>query len=135
MIEIKKYANRRLYDTAQSVYITLADLAQMVQSGVAVKICDAKSGEDLTSVTLLQILAERQQDGVTILSPEALAILISHSGDETITELRSSLDAHLHAFAERQLAQDTDHCDQQNAIGDIKQAIKQLNHAILNLEK
>ncbi len=135
MIEIKKYANRRLYDTAQSVYITLADLAQMVQSGVAVKICDAKSGEDLTSVTLLQILAERAQDGATILSPEALAILISHSGDETIVELRSSLDAHLHAFAETQLAQDTEHAEQQNAIRDIKQAITQLNHAILNLEK
>lgn len=135
MIEIKKYANRRLYDTAQSVYITLADLAQMVQSGVAVKICDAKSGEDLTSVTLLQILAERQQDGATILSQEALAILISHSGDETIAELRSSLDAHLHAFAERQLAQNTDNAEQQNAIADIKQAIKQLNHAISNLEK
>ena len=135
VIEIKKYANRRLYDTAQSAYITLADLAQMVQSGVAVKICDAKKGDDLTSVTLLQILAETQQEGALILSPQALAILISYSGDETIAELRASLDQHLHDFAARQQAKNEGLSSQQSALGDIKQAITRLNDAILQLEK
>ena len=59
VVEIKKYANRRLYDTAQSAYITVSDLAEMVASGTKIKVSDAKSGEDLTSITLLQILMEQ----------------------------------------------------------------------------
>ena len=55
---IKKYPNRRLYDTANSGYITLADVKQMVLEGIDFQVVDAKSGEDLTRSILLQIILE-----------------------------------------------------------------------------
>lgn len=60
MLIIKKYSNRRLYDTQQSCYITLADLEAMVRSGVEVRVIAARGGDDLTQTTLAQIIELRE---------------------------------------------------------------------------
>ena len=66
-IRIRKYANRRLYNTATSSYVTLADLAQLVRDGVEFTVEDAKSGEDLTRATLTQIIVDEEQSGANLL--------------------------------------------------------------------
>lgn len=98
LIEIKKYANRRLYDTAQSAYITLADLAEMVQSGKKVKISDAKTGDDLTGLTLLQIITDHYQESLHRLSVTALEQIIIHSNQQTALSLYGYLDEALARF-------------------------------------
>ena len=79
LVEIKKYANRRLYDITHSGYITLADLAHLVASGKLVRVTDAKTGDDLTAATLLQILLEMENDGHGLLSIETLSRLIAQA--------------------------------------------------------
>lgn len=61
MVVIKKYANRRLYNTASSSYITLDDLSQMTREGIDFKVLDAKSGEDITHSILTQIIMEEDR--------------------------------------------------------------------------
>ena len=73
---IKKYANRRLYDSTGSRHVTLDDLRKMIVSGDKVKVIDDKSGEDLTRAVLLQVIAEQEQSHGTILSQDFLAELI-----------------------------------------------------------
>ena len=58
---IKKYANRRLYDSTESRHVTLEDIRKMIVSGAKVKVVDDKSGEDLTRAVLLQVIAEQDQ--------------------------------------------------------------------------
>lgn len=76
---IKKYANRRLYDTGRSHYITLDDLAAMVREGARVKVVDAKSGADLTRAVLIQVLLE-EQERLDMLPPELLHHIIRVQG-------------------------------------------------------
>jgi len=78
-ILIKKYANRRLYDTRQSRYITLDELAQIVRGGTDVSVVDAKSGGDLTRQVLIQVLLE-EQDRLDMLPPELLHHVIRVQG-------------------------------------------------------
>jgi len=73
---IKKYANRRLYDTETSRYITLTDLKQLVYQGVAVRIVEAKTQQDITREVLLQLVAEQESLGQPILSERVLTALI-----------------------------------------------------------
>ena len=128
LIEIKKYANRRLYDTAQSAYITLADLAKMVATGKAVKISDAKSGEDLTATTLLQILAERHNPAHSVLSASLLARIIAHDQAEDGLALRAHLDEALASFEASQMADETD-------LAEMKRALLRLNAAFSRFER
>ncbi len=76
-IRIRKYANRRLYNTATSGYVTLADLAQLVRDGVEFTVEDAKSGEDLTRATLTQIIVDEEQNGANLLPVSLLRQIIS----------------------------------------------------------
>lgn len=76
---IKKYKNRRLYDTETSQYITIEDLHQYVIKGVEFHVEDSDSGKDLTNATLLQILAEVDTETSQFLSPQILRHLISLS--------------------------------------------------------
>jgi len=69
---IKKYANRRLYDSTASRHVTLDDLRKMIVSGDKVKVIDDKSGADLTRAVLLQVIAEQEQFGTPVLSLELL---------------------------------------------------------------
>jgi polyhydroxyalkanoate synthesis repressor PhaR len=75
-IRIKKYANRRMYDTSASRYVNLDELAAMVRNGKDVQIVDAKTGEDLTRVTLTQIIVENAKDQPTGLPLELLRQLV-----------------------------------------------------------
>ena len=77
---IKKYPNRRLYDTTASAYITLAEIKQMVIRSEQVKVVDAKSGEDLTRSILLQIILEEEAAGTPMFSEVVLAHLIRSYG-------------------------------------------------------
>jgi polyhydroxyalkanoate synthesis repressor PhaR len=73
---IRKYSNRRLYDTEASRHVTLPDLRQLIIAGNKIKVVDDKSGEDLTRSVLLQIIAEQEQFGAPVLSTELLEIII-----------------------------------------------------------
>ncbi len=78
---IKKYGNRRLYDTAGSRYVNLDDLAALVRAGQEVRVVDAKTGRDLTRVTLTQIITEDAKDKPTGLPLELLRQLIIASDE------------------------------------------------------
>jgi len=75
-VTIKKYGNRRLYDTSTSQYINLEKIATLIRNGKEVRVVDAKTGEDLTRVTLTQIVVEDAKDGPTGLPLELLRQLI-----------------------------------------------------------
>src|SRR5947199_7207602 len=97
-IVIQKYGNRRLYDTAGSRYVNLDDLAQHVRAGREVRVVDAKTGQDLTRVTLTQIITEDAKDKPTGLPLELLRQLIVAS-DQTRQEfvmwyLKSAFDTY-----------------------------------------
>src|SRR5439155_932337 len=79
-VTIKKYANRRLYDTESSTYITLDRLAQMVREGREFQVVDAKSGDDITRQVLTQIIVEEEARGATMLPLNFLKQLIACSG-------------------------------------------------------
>ena len=86
-IVIKKYGNRRLYDTSTSRYIKLEEIASLVRRGKEVRVVDAKTGQDLTRVTLTQIIVEDAKDGPTGLPLELLRQLIvasDHAGREFV---------------------------------------------------
>ena len=77
---IKKYPNRRLYDTRTSAYITLADVKQLVLENEEFKVVDAKSQEDLTRSILLQIILEEEAGGAPLFSSQMLAQIIRFYG-------------------------------------------------------
>ena len=76
-VVIKKYANRRLYNTATSSYVTLDDLRKMVQQDVAFRVVDAKTAEDLTRAVLTQIIVEEESRGQNLLPVSFLRQIIS----------------------------------------------------------
>jgi len=77
---IRKYSNRRLYDTSGSRHVTLDDLRQLVVAGEKIKVIDDKSGEDLTRSVLLQIISEQEQCGVPVLNCDLLEMVIRFYG-------------------------------------------------------
>ncbi len=77
---IKKYPNRRLYDTAESRYITLADIRDLVIADVELTVIDKKSGDDITRPILLQVISEQEQQGDPIMSKAFLAHIIRAYG-------------------------------------------------------
>ncbi len=98
IVTIRKYENRRLYDTSASRYINLEELAAMVRNGTEIKVVDAKTGEDLTRVTLTQIIVEEAKDQPAGLPLELLRQLIMAS-DKVRREfmswyLKSSFDSY-----------------------------------------
>jgi len=99
---LKKYPNRRLYDTQSSSYITLADVKQMVMEGDAFVVRDAKSGEDLTRSILLQIILEEETGGVPIFSTQMLSQIIRFYGHAMQGMMGSYLEKNLHTFVELQ---------------------------------
>ncbi len=84
-ILIKKYANRRLYDTSRSTYITLDDLCEMVRDNLDFVVLDAKSGEDLTQAVLTQVIVEKESNGSNLLPTTFLKQLIGYYGDQMNT--------------------------------------------------
>ncbi|MRH77899.1 polyhydroxyalkanoate synthesis repressor PhaR [Spiribacter sp. C176] len=99
---IKKYPNRRLYDTAISSYITLADVKGLVVDGVDFKVTDAKTGADLTRSILLQIISEEEEGGEPIFSSELLAQVIRAYGGNMQTMLTSYLEKSMELWGDQQ---------------------------------
>ncbi len=95
---IKKYPNRRLYDTANSGYITLADVKQMVLEHVEFIVIDAKSGDDLTRSILLQIILDEEGGGVPMFSSEMLAQMIRFYGSAQQTVMGQYMEQNVKAF-------------------------------------
>lgn len=101
-IVIKKYANRRLYDTSASRYVTLDHLRDLVSEGRNFKVVDAKSGEDLTRTVLAQIILEEESKGETLLPVEFLRQLISFYGDSMQSMVPGYLRMSMESFAQQQ---------------------------------
>lgn len=99
---IKKYANRRLYDTESSSYITLDHLSAMTRAGREFKVVDAKSGEDITHNVLTQIIMEEETRGTTMLPVSVLRQLISMYGDQMQAMVPHYLEASMEAFRRNQ---------------------------------
>ena len=99
---IKKYPNRRLYDTEISSYITIEDVRQLILDGESFEVRDAKSGEDLTRSVLLQIISEQEQDGEPILSTQMLSQIIRFYGDSLQGFMGNYLERSVQLFMEQQ---------------------------------
>lgn len=99
---IKKYANRRLYNTATSSYVTLDYLAEMVKNGDDFVVYDAKSGEDITHSVLTQIIFEEESKGQNLLPIQFLRQLIKFYGDSLQNFVPSYLEMSMDAFSNNQ---------------------------------
>ena len=103
-VTIKKYANRRLYDTESSSYITLDRLAQFVREGREFEVVDAKSGEDITRQVLTQIIVDEEARGSTLLPLNVLKQIIGLYGNSMQTFVPQYLEAAMEAFQRNQSA-------------------------------
>jgi polyhydroxyalkanoate synthesis repressor PhaR len=101
-VVVKKYANRRLYNTATSSYVTLEDLAKMIKAGGDFVAYDAKTGEDITRSVLTQIIVEQEQKGQNLLPTSFLRQLISFYGDSMQFLVPGYLEQSMIAFARNQ---------------------------------
>ena len=99
---IKKYPNRRLYDTKTSVYITLADVKKLVMGGEEFQVVDAKTGEDLTRSILLQIILEEEAAGAPMFSSDVLTQFIRSYGNAMQGMLGAYLERNMQLFGEIQ---------------------------------
>jgi polyhydroxyalkanoate synthesis repressor PhaR len=92
---IKRYDNRKLYDTEASQYVSLSDIAELVRDGETVRVVDNASGRDLTAQTLTQIILEEGRNGKTAIPSDILHDLLRRSGeaiDSGIGQIRSTVD-------------------------------------------
>jgi len=101
-VVIKKYANRRLYNTASSSYVTLEHLSDMVKKGIDFVVYDAKTNEDITRTVLTQIIFEEESQGQSLLPIQFLRQLIGFYGNSMQAFLPSYLELSLTAFAQQQ---------------------------------
>lgn len=99
---IKKYPNRRLYDTKTSAYITLSDVKDLVLGGGNFKVLDAKTNEDLTRCILLQIILEEESGGVPLFTTDLLAQMIRFYGHAMQGMLGKYLETNMRAFTDFQ---------------------------------
>lgn len=118
---IKKYANRRLYNTATSSYVTLVDLAKMVRKEEEFSVLDARTGEDITQMVLTQIVFEEETEGGrALLSPAFLRRLIACYGDRSQAIAGDFLDHAMQAFTEKR-TQFTERAASGSSIGVIEE--------------
>jgi len=128
---IKKYPNRRLYDTKTSSYITLADVKQMVLKQEEFQVLDAKSGEDLTRQILLQIILEEESSSVPMFSSDLLSQMIRSYGGAMQGFMGSYLEKNVGAFQQMQKALQ----EQSNRIyGDNSRTSNELWTQFMNLQ-
>ena len=99
---IKKYPNRRLYDTQTSAYVTLAEVKKMVMNGAPMVVRDAKTGEDLTRAILLQIILEEESAGAPMFSEAVLSNIIRFYGHTMQAFMGSYLENHVQSFMDWQ---------------------------------
>lgn len=101
---IKKYPNRRLYDTQESRYITLDDALKMVMDNIPFKVVDQKTGEDLTRSILLQIIMEQEHSSESPFNTEILSEFIRNYSETSRQNFSSFLQASMKLFGEQQAA-------------------------------
>ncbi|MXO90250.1 polyhydroxyalkanoate synthesis repressor PhaR [Pontixanthobacter aquaemixtae] len=101
-VTIKKYANRRLYNTSCSSYITLDDLAKMTREGTEFEVVDAKTGDDITHSILTQIIMDEEANGTQMLPVGFLRDLISMYGNSMQSMMPQYLEASMASFRENQ---------------------------------
>lgn len=99
---IKKYPNRRLYDTEISSYITVEDVRQLIIDGEDFEVRDAKSGDDLTRSVLLQIISEHEANGEPVLSTQLLSQIIRFYGDSMQGFMGNYLERSMQVFLDQQ---------------------------------
>jgi polyhydroxyalkanoate synthesis repressor PhaR len=104
---IKKYANRRLYDASQSRHVTLEDIREFVVQGEKISVVEDRSGEDITRLILLQVIAEQEQFGKPILSTQLLESIIRFYGNGMQEFMSRYLDKSVETFASQQEALQT----------------------------
>jgi len=97
---IRKYVNRRLYDTSQSRYVNLDDLRRLIVAGANIKVVEQATGDEITTMVLLQIIEDTQRSGSNLLKPEFLASLIRLSATEIDPGLPDRLHNALQGAAE-----------------------------------
>ncbi|WP_084062768.1 polyhydroxyalkanoate synthesis repressor PhaR [Arenimonas malthae] len=119
---IKKYPNRRLYDTEISSYVTLEDVRQLIVDKEDFVVRDARSGNDITRSVLMQIIAEHEEHGQPIFTTELLTQVIRFRGDSMQGHLGNFLERSLQFFLEQQ----------QNVRGQIGQLVGQAPWSLLN---
>jgi polyhydroxyalkanoate synthesis repressor PhaR len=94
---IKRYGNRKLYDTSESRYITLDEIARLVRSGNDVKVIDNENGDDLTAITFAQIILEEEKKRSSLISLGLLRELVQH-GEDTLAQLRTQVEKGVEAI-------------------------------------
>ena len=99
---IKKYANRRLYDTAESRYVALDDIRQLVTEGKPFRVIEAGNGNDITRSILLQIIVEQEEQGQPMLSTRLLEQIILHYGNTLQAFVGTYLEKSMDAFVNQQ---------------------------------
>jgi len=97
---IRKYVNRRLYDTSQSRYVNLEDLRRLIVGGADIKVIEQATGEEITTTVLLQIIEETQRSGSNLLKPEFLSRLIRLSATDNDPTLPDRLNNALRGATE-----------------------------------
>src|SRR5881394_682223 len=128
---IKKYPNRRLYDTKTSSYITLVDVKQMVLKQEEFQVVDAKSGDDLTRPILLQIILDEESGGMPLFSSDLLSQLIRSYGNAMQGMMGSYLERNIRGFQEIQKALQE---QSQKMYGDNSRASHELWAQFMNLQ-
>jgi len=128
---IKKYPNRRLYDTKTSSYITLADVKQMVLKQEEFQVVDAKSGDDLTRQILLQIILEEESGGAPMFTSDLLSQMIRSYGNAMQGMMGSYLERNMRAFQDIQKALQE---QSQRVVGDNSRAGQELWSQFMNLQ-
>ena len=99
---IKKYANRRLYDTQASRHVTLEEVRALIAAGESIRVVDDRSGDDITRTVLLQIIAEQEQSGGPLFTTAVLEQLIRFYGNDMQGFLRSYLEESVATFVRQQ---------------------------------
>ncbi|MBT78088.1 MAG: polyhydroxyalkanoate synthesis regulator DNA-binding domain-containing protein [Gammaproteobacteria bacterium] len=88
---IRKYVNRRLYDTSQSRYVNLEDIRQLILAGTEIKVIEQVTGEEITTTVLLQIIEKTQRSDFRLLKPEFLSGLIRLSASDSDPDIADRL--------------------------------------------
>ena len=128
---IKKYPNRRLYDTETSAYITLAEVKELVLQYKEFQVQDAKTGADLTRAILLQIILEEESGGMPLFSSDLLSQLIRSYGNAMQGMMGSYLERNIRAFQDIQKALQE---QSQRMYGDNSRASQELWSQFMNLQ-
>ncbi len=128
---IKRYDNRKLYDTERSEYVSLEDIATLVRGGETVEVVDNATGQDITAQTLTQIILEEGKNGHEVISSDLLHTLLRRSGevlDTGLDQIRTTVDDLMHSSLRRlgELVQSP----RKQELDELRQQLRQLEHRL-----